>query len=79
MGTISRGETSRRKSATSLRGPEICITIILPYQRSTSMKRIAMILVPLMLAACASTPTITTDSAPGTDFSKYRTYSWADK
>lgn len=43
------------------------------------MKRVAMFLVPLMLAACASTPTTTTDTAPGADFSKYRTFTWGDK
>lgn len=43
------------------------------------MKRLALLLLPVLLAACASSPTITTDSAPGTDFSKYRTYTWGDK
>lgn len=43
------------------------------------MKRIAMLLVPLMLAACASTPTTTTDSQPGTDFSQYHSFTWGEK
>ena len=43
------------------------------------MKRLALLLAPLVLAACATSPSITTDSQPGTDFSKYRTYTWGDK
>lgn len=79
MGAISASGTSRRESESFLRGLEFCINIDIPTQRSTPMKRIALLLVPLMLAACASTPTITTDSAPGTDFSKYRSFTWGGK
>ncbi len=43
------------------------------------MKRLAILLVPLMLVACASPFTITTDSAPGTDFSNYHSFRWGAK
>jgi len=33
----------------------------------------------LLLAACASTPTVKTDHDPSVDFSKYRTYTWGLK
>ena len=40
------------------------------------MRRFAILLASLTLAGCASAPMISTDSAPGTDFSHYRTYIW---
>ncbi|MGH8427277.1 MAG: DUF4136 domain-containing protein [Gammaproteobacteria bacterium] len=44
------------------------------------MKRLAVLLVPLILAACASSsPTVTTESAPGTDFSQYCSFTWGAK
>jgi hypothetical protein len=38
------------------------------------MKPVLLALV--LLAGCASTPRVRTDSAPGVDLSRYRTYSW---
>ena len=44
------------------------------------MKSLALGLVLLAtLAACASTPTVHTDSDPGAQFSQYRTYTWLAK
>jgi hypothetical protein len=40
------------------------------------MKRTVFMLLALVLAACASSPTIDNDYAPGTDFSRFRTYNW---
>ncbi|TWI04961.1 uncharacterized protein DUF4136 [Luteimonas cucumeris] len=43
------------------------------------MKRLALLMLPLLLSACASTPTTTTDVSPSADFSNYRSYSWLAK
>lgn len=43
------------------------------------MKRLALLLAPLMLAACTSAPTVTTNIEPGTDFSRYHSYTWGAK
>ncbi len=40
------------------------------------MKRAIFMFLALVLAACASSPTIDNDYAPGTDFSRFRTYNW---
>jgi hypothetical protein len=40
----------------------------------------AVTLLALMLGACASSaPVVQTDKAPGVDFSRYRTYTWAEE
>jgi hypothetical protein len=43
------------------------------------MKSIAMAFVLLLLAGCASTPTVTTDHDPSAQFGSYKTYYWARK
>ncbi|MGH8128384.1 MAG: DUF4136 domain-containing protein, partial [Gammaproteobacteria bacterium] len=43
------------------------------------MKRFVILLVPLVLVACADLPTVTTKSAPGTDFSQYHSFTWGAK
>lgn len=45
------------------------------------MKAICLLTMPVLLAACASTPTAVTSVAESTrvDFSGYRSYSWIDK
>lgn len=43
------------------------------------MKHLALLLAPLMLVACTSTPTVTTDIAPGANFSNYHSYTWGAK
>lgn len=43
------------------------------------MKRFALLLAPLILAACTTAPTVNTDTAPGTDFSSFHTYTWGAK
>ena len=43
------------------------------------MKRIALAFFLATLASCATTPAVTTDFAPGTQFSSFRTYSWLSK
>ena len=35
-----------------------------------------VVLPALLLSACASSPTVYTDSSPGTNFSQFHTYSW---
>ncbi len=43
------------------------------------MKAFAIAAIGLFLTACASGPTVKTDSDPAANFSSYRTYSWAAK
>ncbi len=44
------------------------------------MKRLALIAATLLvLAGCASTPTVHTDADPAANFSAYRTYTWLNK
>lgn len=43
------------------------------------MKAFAVAVIALFLTACASGPTVQTDSDPSANFSAYRTYSWAQK
>lgn len=43
------------------------------------MKRLALLMLPFALAACASSPTVTTDQAPGVQLSNYHSYSWLAK
>lgn len=40
------------------------------------MKHLATCLLALVLAACASTPTVTTDVDPQGEFARYRTFRW---
>jgi len=40
------------------------------------MKLLVAACLAVALTACASSPTVSTDHAPGTDFSKFRTYTW---
>ncbi len=40
------------------------------------MRRIGPMILALLLAACVSSPTIDNEYAPGTDFGRFRTYSW---
>lgn len=40
------------------------------------MKRLAILVGLLTLTACATGPTVSTDAAPGTDFSRYHTFMW---
>ena len=40
---------------------------------------IPVILAALLLASCASTPTVHTDADPSANFSGYRTYTWLNK
>jgi len=43
------------------------------------MKALAFSLAALLLAACASTPTVKTDHDPAANFASYHTYYWAQK
>ena len=43
------------------------------------MNRLSLGGMVLLLAGCASTPTVTTDHDPAANFASYRTYSWAAK
>lgn len=43
------------------------------------MKLLAPLVLTLALAACASSPTVDTDSAPGVNLAQYNTYSWLSK
>ena len=37
---------------------------------------VPLVLATLLLASCASTPTVHTDADPAANFSSYRTYTW---
>lgn len=42
------------------------------------IRLLASVLPAMLLAACASSPTVHTDSAPGTNFTTYQTYTWLE-
>ncbi|MGH6909417.1 MAG: DUF4136 domain-containing protein [Phenylobacterium sp.] len=41
-------------------------------------RSIALVLAALALSACASTPTVTSDTTPGANFANYKTYTWVN-
>jgi hypothetical protein len=41
-------------------------------------RSIALVLAALTLSACASTPTVTSDTTPGANFANYKTYTWVN-
>jgi hypothetical protein len=41
-------------------------------------RSVALVLAALALSACASTPTVSSDTTPGANFANYRTYTWVN-